>query len=82
MPPQQALRSSREGAPVLSLTDGVPARSSFPVGLITIGHALVNRRGLYRSARIPSGKPVDVGLQAPGPGRPKRGFARVVALAA
>ena len=56
--------------------------SSITVGLITIGHALLNRRGLYRSVRILSGKPAAAGLQVPGPGRPKRGFAWVVALAA
>jgi hypothetical protein len=56
--------------------------SSITVGLLTIGHALLNRRGLYRSVRILSGKPATAGGQVPGPGRPKRGFAWVVALAA
>ncbi|MCJ7780642.1 MAG: hypothetical protein MUQ27_07435, partial [Acidimicrobiia bacterium] len=41
-----------------------------------------NRRDLYRSVRILSGKPAASGLQVPGPGRPKRGFAWVVALVA
>jgi hypothetical protein len=56
--------------------------SSITVGLLTIGHALLNRRGLYRSVRILSGKPAAAGGQVPGPGRPKRGFAWVVGLAA
>ena len=56
--------------------------SSITVGLITVGHALLNRRGLYRSVRILSGKPAAAGGQVRGPGRPKRGFAWVVALVA
>ncbi len=56
--------------------------ASISIGLLTIGHALLNRRGVYRSIRILSGAPAVTGRQSPADGRRKRGFAWVVALAA
>ncbi len=54
--------------------------SSITVGLLTIGHALLNRKGLYRSVRILSGTPAVARDRSAGAGRPKRGFAWIAAL--
>lgn len=56
--------------------------SSITIGLFTIGHAILNRRGLYRSARILSGTPAVAGKRSPPAERPKRGFAWAAALVA
>ena len=56
--------------------------ASITIGLLTIGHALLNRRGVYRSVRILSGAPAVTGRQWINGVRRKRGSAWVVALAA
>lgn len=54
--------------------------SSIVVGLLTIGHVLLNRRGLVRSYRVTSGVALGEASSRPA-GRRRRGFTWVAAMA-
>ena len=54
--------------------------SSIAIGLLTVGHVLLNRRGLTRSYRVVAGAPTRSGAIPGGAGAGKRGLSWLAAL--